>query len=509
MSKLSSWFNLIKNNIRTGHSKDAESFSRFLFKNADNKRYLDWGFAAIIIQFVIFKLCYPFADFFADSYTYINAAAHHHNISFRPIGYSRFLEGIHWVTTSDTSLTFIQYFIIQAGALTLFFTIRYFYPLRKVISNIMFIVLVFNPANLYISNYICSDAVYIGLCLIWFSLLLWIINRPAWIQLILLSGLMFLIFTLRFAAIFLPAIALFALLLSNRNLLFKLTGTVLMVLPISLTVQYIKNITAKETGIPIFSAFGSWMSMNNALHMYPYIKVQDADLPSTDCKELNRIVKQYFNSHAANKPYPTLTFDYLWALNSPLKEYQRSVQASKKISNYFCAWHAVAPVFSQYSNSLSLQHPAVFAHYYLWPNIKWYCLPPLESFIIYNVGNDTVDSVAIKWFRYKGERVTCINKTIQATILQPQPYWFLLVNIICCGALAVVLVKAKRYALPPALLRTLLLAGGFWIVNFCFSIYAAPIVFRFELFPAIVFTAFSLLLIDRLLKKNTHHSALQ
>jgi len=505
MKKQSSRIKHHINRIRSGDSKNTGSFLRFLFKNADNKRYLYSGSAAIIIQFILFKLCYPFADFYADSYTYLNAATNHYKISFRPIGYSRFLEFIHSVTASDTVVTFLQYVIIQAGALFFFFTIRYFYPLRRSISILLFVVLLFNPVILYISNYISSDAVFTGLSLMWLTLLIWIINQPRWIQLFPLSCLLFFLFNLRFAAIYMPATALLALLLSHRTLSFKLMGTLLIVLPVASTIHRIKNITEEETGTKVFSAFGSWMAVNNALHMYPYIQVQDADLPSEECQDLNRIVKQYFKNPSALRPYPGLTFDYLWANNAPLKEYQRYLQDHEKIIPYFRSWYAAAPVFSNYSNQLVLQHPAAFAHYFLWPNTKWYCLPPLESFVIYNVGNDKVDSIAINWFKYKSNRVGCFNKTIQGTLLKPLPYWFLLVNIIFCGALAIVLAKAKHYALPPALFRTLLLAGSFWLVNFCFSIYAAPVVLRFELFPMIVFTEFALLQIDCLLKKPIQH----
>ena len=97
----------------------------------------------------------------------------------------------------------------------------------------------------------------------------------------------------------------------------------------------------------------------------------------------------------------------------------------------------------------------------------------------------TVDSTAIKWFRYKSERVTALNPSIQAKLLSPVPWLFLFVNIIFCSLLAFVLIKRRQYSLSPALIRTLLLTGAFWIINFCFSIYAAPIVFRFLLFPIV------------------------
>ncbi len=504
-----SWFNRLTNSTLTGHPTNTESFSHFLFKNAVNKRYLLIALAGVLIQFVVFKLCYPFADFFMDSYTYINAAAHHHIISFRPIGYSRFLQGIHLLTTSDTAVTFIQYLVIQTGGLILFFSVQYFFPLHKTISAVLFAILVFNPVLLYISNFISSDALFIGLSLLWFTQLLWILNRPRWIQLLPLSGLLFLVFTLRYAALYLPAVALLALLLSRRNWLFQLSGIAITVLPIVFEIQRIKHITKKETGTAVFSAFSSWMSVNNALHMYPYIEVKDADLSSADLIAFNRMVKQYFDTLPEQaRPYPWVKVDFLWLDNSPLKTYMHAIQKQKKIKGYFDGWHAVAPVFSQYSNRLVRQHPVAFARYFMWPNAKNYCVPPNEV-LLYNEGNNTVDSTAIKWFRYKSEQVTCINKAMKGFILKPVSYLFLLVNSIFCVLLAIVTARAKYYSLSPLLLRTLLLAGGFWFVNFCFSIYAAPMVMRFQYYPMIVYSTFSLVLINIILTRRYHRSLSQ
>jgi hypothetical protein len=146
------------------------TFSPFLLKNTLNKKYLLIAMAGIFIQFILFKLCYPFADFFTDSYTYIDDAVNHHAIGIRPLGYPRFLTLIHWFTTSDTVLVLIQYLCMQAGLLFLFFTIRYFFPVRKAISHILFVLLVFNPVTLYFSNYVTSDAIFFGISLMWFSL---------------------------------------------------------------------------------------------------------------------------------------------------------------------------------------------------------------------------------------------------------------------------------------------------------------------------------------------------
>jgi hypothetical protein len=317
-----------------------------------------------------------------------------------------------------------------------------------------------------------------------------------------MAGLLFLAFTFRYAALFLPAISLLALLFSRRTWIFKLTGMALTILPIIIEIQRIRHVTKKETGTEVFSAFAGWMSANNTLYMYPYIEVKDADLPSSDLVNLNHIVKHFFDSLPASaRPYPIVGDEYLWSPHSPLKAYMHLIQKQKKIDNYFNGWHAVAPAFLQYSNRLVKQHPVAFAHYFMWPNVKNYCFPSMESLLCYNYMLDTVDATAVRWFHYKSSQVTCINKTIQTTILRPLPYWFLLVNIVFCISLTLVIIRAKRYSLPPALLLSLLLTGGFWIVNFCFSLYASAIVFRFQLFPMILYSVFSLLLINIMIAK--------
>jgi hypothetical protein len=492
ISKLS-WLKRLKDSF-TNQPTDTESFSRFLTKNSLNKKYLLIASAGIFIQFIIFKLCYPFADYFTDSYTYIDAAANHYVVSVRPLGFSRFLSLVHVFTTSDTAQICIHYLTIQAGLLYFFFTLRYFFPFPNGISHVLFALLQFNPVTLYLSNYVSSDAIFASVSLCWFTLLIWLINRPAWAQLIIMAVLLYILFQVRYTALYLPAVAIPAILFSRRNWLFKVSGIMLVVAPMYIGMQYIKKLTEKDTGTKVFSAFGSWMAANNALLMYPHIKVLDKDLPTADCIALNKIVKQYFDTLPVSaRPGPV---DLLWSDQSPLKTYMHALQKQKKIDGYFRGWHAVAPVFTQYSNTLMLQHPGAYVRYYIWPNSKAFFLPPLECFLSYNERKNTVDSIAVKWFRYKSDRVTCINKTIQATILSPMPGLWLLSNIIFCSALLFVLIRAKRYQLSPALLRTLLVAGALWGTHFCFSIYASSIVFRYQYFPMVICITFSLLLIN-------------
>jgi len=492
ISKLS-WLKRLKDSFNN-QPTDSESFSRSLTKNSLHKKYLLIATAGIFIQFIVFKLCYPFASYFTDSYTYIDAAVHNYIISVRPLGYSRFLSLVHRFTTSDTALVFIQYLTIQLGLLYFFFTLRFFFPLRKGISHVLFAFLLFNPLTIFLSNQVSSDALFASVIIVWFTLLIWLVIRPSWTHLLIMAELLYLLFQIRYTALYLPAVAIPAVLLSRRNWLFKTSGIILVLAPVYLGMQHIKSLTQKETGTAVFSAFGSWTAANNILQAYPHFTVQDKDLPSADCIALNKIVKHYFDTLSASaKPGPV---EFLWSDNSPLKIYMYQVQQQKKINGYFRSWHAVAPVFTQFSNTLMRQHPFPFFRYYILPNSKTFFLPPMECFLSYNEKKNTVDSVAVKWFQYTSDQVTCVNYTFQAGILAPMPWLWLFSNIVFCIGLLLVLIRAKRYKLSPALLRTLLLAGAFWGVHLCFSIYASPVVFRYQYFPMIVCITFSLLLIN-------------
>src|SRR5579871_2841673 len=87
------------------------------------KTYLYIAIPAMLLSWICFKLFYPFADYFTDSYTYIQAAIDRDIISYRPIGYSIFLRFVHVISVSDTFLVTVQYFLVQGAGLCLFWVL--------------------------------------------------------------------------------------------------------------------------------------------------------------------------------------------------------------------------------------------------------------------------------------------------------------------------------------------------------------------------------------------------
>jgi hypothetical protein len=482
------------------------SFTRFVFRDPINKKYLLWALSVTVIQLVIFKICYPFADYIVDSYTYIDAAATKALVGYRPMGYSQLLRALHHITRSDTALVVLQFLLVQAGWLFLFFTVRYFFPLRKVISNTLFILVLTNPLLIYLSNYVSSDALFIAFSLLWFTQLLWIVNRPHWLHLFTQALLLFVLFKLRYTALYLPAVSILAFIMSRQRWWYQLTGITLSVLPIFLAVKHIERLTKQETGTAVFSAFSGWSTANNALHMYPYITVKDADFTSPACRELNQVVQQYFDTVPASQlPYPYVKVTYLWGdKRTPLKYYMLQQQLKKKINGYFSAWNAVAPVFSEYGNTLIKQHPLAYARYFMWPNAKTYIVPVIESFATYNASLDTVDQTAADWFRYKSTHVRSVPYSWQRFLIYPVSYYFTLLNVAFVVLVLLLLRRYKTYVrtLPAPLLLSVALVICCWGIYFLFSTFAAPIVLRYQVFPMIQYTFFCGVMLHLVLDSN-------
>ena len=126
----------------------------------------------MVIEWVVFKLCYPCADFFTDSYSYIETAAHGDAVGYRPLGYSVFLRLVHTMSISDTAVVTLQYALVQGACLGLFATLVKRYAIPAAAARVVLAGILFNLPILYLCNYISSDALFLGLSLIWLTVLM-------------------------------------------------------------------------------------------------------------------------------------------------------------------------------------------------------------------------------------------------------------------------------------------------------------------------------------------------
>lgn len=482
---------------RTG-KKEPSPFWEFLFHTKTNKQYLQISAVCTILEFVIFKLLYPYPDFISDSYSYIESNLYHMDVNLWPIGYSNFLWLIHSITPSDTFLVFFQYLLLEISLLYFFFSILYFYGLSKKHTDILFVFLFFNPIFLFLSNCVLSDSLFCSLSLVLFTQYLWMYHRPKISNVIFQALLIGLAFTIRYTAIYYPIVSALALILAKYRTPVKLIGAAspwLLIIPF---IIYTQQKTKQVTGTAEFSVFGGWQIANNALYMYDHIEVDSSKLPK-ETVELDKMVKAYFK---INPPADGLlsAFPGTYFIKNPyavLKPYMLRKCKITTPPTQFSSWGNVSPIYNKYGSYLISHYPLPFAKYYLWLNAKNYFIPHLEKFGSYNLKMDSVYEPAREWFQFKDRSITSIpTGEFQSTLFFFYPPFFMMLNLYFIGCFFYLLFSRRLKNTPRPLMVSFILTIGFLFINFCFSVFATPVVLRYQIIPMILLFSFSLYLTE-------------
>lgn len=475
-------------------SAPQETFFQFIWKNKINRRYLLIAAAGTIVQFMIFKMLYPFPDFFSDSYSYLYAAYANLDVSIWPIGYSKFLRWFHFITYSDTALIGFQYFLLILSSLYFFFTINYLYSPLRFTRIILFIFLFFNPLFLYLCNYVNSDPLFAALSLIWITELLWIIYRPKWYRIITQAILLFSCFTIRNNAYYYPLISILTFVLSRYNMRSKIAGILFPFILIIPFIIHTRNETYKITGTKQFSLFTGWQLANNALYMFEY--TDSARNLSPQAQEVDKLARQFYSARDSSfhrsLNYYVGNF-FIRENYAPLKRYMNKHYKISDDETAIIAWGKSSVIFTEYGNSLIKRNLRAYIWEYMLPNARNYFLPPLEKLEIYNLGLSRVDPIAKFWFHYESERVSSISKTLQGTILSVFPALFLGLNTYLLATFLAIWLFEKYRFLSTDMVKSALIVVSFWILNFLFCVSATIIVFRYEFLPMIICLTFSLL----------------
>jgi protoporphyrinogen oxidase len=476
------------------------SFKQYLLHSRWNRTLLWIAGMAILLQFIAFKYYYITPGFVdGDSYVYLETAYHNLSINTYPIGYSMFLRIFSSLTKSAIVLVGFQYFLLQASALFLVFTLGWLYKPGKVTFTILFCCMLFNPAFLYISNYVTSDVLFLGLSLTWFTLLLWIIHRPAPRLIILHAVIIFFAFTVRYNALFYPFVGAIAFLLSRQRLRMKIVGIAASIILIAAFMYYTSNQYKQLTGIRQFSPFSGWQMANNALYTYRFIEnKKNANLPPR-FQALDKMVRTYFdttrNVYVHYQEFFLASTWYMWDPKSPLNIYMHQQFQKDSLSPILKRWATMGPLYEDYGKYLIKQYPSKFAKYYLFPNLLKYYAPPVEFLDNYNMGKDSIREMGQIWFGLNSRKVKTRFKDLKVNALEFYPVLVGILNVLFLfGLLGFALLKGfTRHKLLSA---GLLLVFGLWIVNFGFSVFASQIALRFQMLPILVFLSFAILLIE-------------
>lgn len=101
------------------------------------------------------------------------------------------------------------------------------------------------------------------------------------------------------------------------------------------------------------------------------------------------------------------------------------------------------------------------------------------------------------WFHYKTPVVRSFSsQTLPGAIFFAYPAIFMLMNLYFIGALIWLLVTGKWRRLPPFFVRCLWLLAVYLAVNFAFSIFATPVVLRYQVMPFLLLFSYSLMLLE-------------
>lgn len=479
------------------------SFVDYIWRNNGNRAYVLFALVAFLVQFIIFKIRYPFANYMPDSYSYLEAAYTNADVNMWPVAYSKFLRQISVFTHSDKVVVGIQYFFMQCSGLVFLLTLLYFLKPGKVVKNILFAFFLFNPVALYVSNYISADALFIGLSLLWLSSLLWVIFQPRhwqiWVQAILLLA----CFTVRYNAIYYPLIAVLAFILSRQSWQRKLAGIGLGVLLVLGSFVYTSNKMQEVTGKRQFSAFGGWQLANNALYMYEHVPAAERRPVPARFAKLEKMVREHIdtlNRVKLTKQDSIANFFYLWSDKGPLVQYMVREWKKDTVTPTFKRWASEGPLYADYAMYLIRKYPMRFATDFLLPNSVKYAVPPPEFLGIYNMGGDSVGKLAKEWFNYKSQKVVLSKNEKGIVPIKWYSLFSALVNALWVICLVGMLFFNGFSQKENVYGKILLLIIGIWVINIGFSVFASPIVLRYQILFVLLCGSISVICLEIIYK---------
>jgi hypothetical protein len=478
-------------------------FQQWIWQDRRARFYLISATAFSMLAFIWFKSRYPYPNFLPDSYSYLEAAFNNKTVNMWPIGYSKFLRLFSGFTRWDTAQVFIQFAILQTS--TVYFALTVFYLLSpgKWASHIIFVCCVANPLSLYVSNFISSDALFASLSLIWLTQILWILNNPNSRLLVIHAVVLVLALMVRYNALFYPIISLIVIGSACMKKSHKMIGIASIVFFlggfIGINLLQFKQLTGKAQ----FSPFGGWQLASNALFAYAHSIPDPVQAVPERFRSLHGVVNRHMDSisRLPYRPDSQLGIYYLWDEHAPLKQYLRVTWRGDAVTDDFKKWASMGPLYSAYGSWLIRRHPIDFAKYFLWPNMVNYYVPNTEFLGLNNMKSDSVEDMARLWFHYKSNKITIRSKEIGLT--EVYPILLALVNLLFVLSFFGFWLLGGFKKLAHHFTGTLLWFSFIWLSNFSFSVFASPIVLRYQVFPLITTFCWLIILLEFLIRENS------
>ena len=168
--------------------------------------------------------------------------------------------------------------------------------------------------------------------------------------------LLFVLFDLRYNALYFPIITAFAFIVSGGKIIWKISGLGLSIIVIAVLMEYTSLEMEKMAGVRQYAYSNGWKQASNGLYIYEHYYKNDSKPVPIQFRELDSLVRDYFNKPHQNVSllYPdqeiTLGSYYMAVGGTPLYSYMQQKSGYKDWSLDFHRTAPYGPLYRAYGN---------------------------------------------------------------------------------------------------------------------------------------------------------------
>lgn len=320
---------------------------------------------------VVFHAAYPVPFIFHDSYTYVNAAITGIFDIYRPNGYPRWLAFLYGISPTLGFLYWVHFVLYALASMLLLFSAKFIFGIRRAwLFWLMALCAVLSPRLVLSTNYLMSDGIFAILAALLMTACLWMVRGRSWVWAAVSMVAMWLMCKLRYSGLFFAPVLMVAFFISFKDFKFKLAPWLMACVPLAVALLFYSSAKKEyvaQTHVDVFSGFGGWQKINNAMVLLPDAKeLAPADFDGNAVKGLHKFMQSLPDSLFDAKY--ALQTNYMWSNSLPLKQYVFS-QCQSTGKPYPHQWVASSVVFADYADQLVAHYPGRYLTRYFFPSL--------------------------------------------------------------------------------------------------------------------------------------------
>jgi hypothetical protein len=168
--------------------------------------------------------------------------------------------------------------------------------------------------------------------------------------------------------------------------------------------------------------------------------------------------------------------------------------ANDSPSNELKKWALMGSLYRKFGISLIYQHPKAYFKHFVRPNLIYFYTPKIELLSEYNNDKEKMEKLAFFWFGLKMKKESFIKNNSTILIMDVLRIVNATINLILILSFTGIIILGSYKKLRTHVKTILILVFIFWIFNFLFSVFAAPISIRHQIFPMTISFTFGFLL---------------